>query len=56
MSEERDGDTRSERREGKRRRRREMGVSGKGFVNAIRNAILKRRQEGDTGKGKKRRR
>ena len=35
--------TRGERRQDKRRRERKMGVSGKGFVNAIRNAIVKRR-------------
>ena len=36
-------DTRGERRQDKRRRGRKMGVSGKSFVNAIRNAIIKRR-------------
>ncbi len=35
--------TRGERRQDKRRRARKMGVSGKSFVNAVRNAILKRR-------------
>ena len=35
--------TRGERRQDKRRRARKMGVSGKSFVNAIRNAIIKRR-------------
>lgn len=46
--------SRAERRAEKRRREREMRVSGKGFVNAVRNAILKRLSRG-SGKGKKRR-
>ena len=48
--------TRGERRQDKRRRQRKMGVSGKSFVNAIRNAIIKRRgntpQESPGDKGK----
>lgn len=46
MTSEGDG-TRGERRESKRRRTRKMGVSGKSFVNAIRNAILKRKSKGN---------
>ena len=39
------GKTRGERRQEKRRRARKMGVSGKSYVNAIRNALLKRKAE-----------
>ena len=37
--------TRGERRQDKRRRKRKMGVSGKSFVNAVRNAAIKRKAE-----------
>ena len=37
--------TRGEKRQEKRRRARKMGVSGKSYVNAIRNAMLKRKAE-----------
>ena len=37
--------TRGERRQDKRRRARKMGVSGKSFVNAVRNAAIKRKAE-----------
>ena len=37
--------TRGERRQDKRRRARKMGVSGKSFVNAVRNATIKRKAE-----------
>ena len=37
--------TRGEKRQEKRRRARKMGVSGKSYVNAIRNALLKRKAE-----------
>ena len=37
--------TRGERRQDKRRRKRKMGVSGKSFVNAVRNATIKRKAE-----------
>ena len=37
--------TRGERRQEKRRRSRKMGVSGKSYVNAVRNAMLKRKAE-----------
>ena len=40
-----DGDTRGERRQEKRRRARKMGVSGKSYVNAVRNAMIKRKAE-----------
>ncbi len=43
MSDDRDDSTKGEGRERKRRRSRKMGVSGKGFVVAVHNAILKRR-------------
>ena len=36
--------TKGEKRERKRRRARKMGVSGKSFVVAVRNAILKKQQ------------
>ena len=39
------GGTRGERRQDKRRRKRKMGVSGKSFVNAVRNAAIKRKAE-----------
>ncbi len=45
-----DGSTRGERRQEKKRRRRKMGVSGKSFINAVRNAILKRKDRGDAEK------
>ena len=41
---------RNERREERRRRSRKMGVSGKSFVNAVRNAIIKRKEDMDDGK------
>ena len=37
--------TRGEKRQEKRRRARKMGVSGKSYVNAVRNAMLKRKAE-----------
>jgi len=37
--------TRGEKRQDKRRRARKMGVSGKSYVNAVRNAMLKRKAE-----------
>ena len=37
--------TRGEKRQDKRRRKRKMGVSGKSFVNAVRNATIKRKAE-----------
>lgn len=40
-----DGKTRGEKRQEKRRRARKMGVSGKSYVNAVRNAMLKRKAE-----------
>ncbi len=40
--------TKGEKRERKRRRTRRMRVSGKGFVVAVRNAILKRQQQSKT--------
>ncbi len=39
------GLTRGEKRQEKRRRARKMGVSGKSYVNAVRNAMLKRKAE-----------
>ena len=35
--------TRGEKRDSKKRSARKMGVSGKSFVNAVRNAIIKRK-------------
>ncbi len=40
-----EGRTRGEKRQEKRRRARKMGVSGKSYVNAVRNAMLKRKAE-----------
>ncbi len=40
-----DTPTRGEKRQEKRRRARKMGVSGKSYVNAVRNAMLKRKAE-----------
>lgn len=37
--------TRGEKRQEKRRRARKMGVSGKSYVNAVRNAMIKRKAE-----------
>ncbi|MCY4575753.1 MAG: hypothetical protein OXC55_04010 [Chloroflexi bacterium] len=37
--------TRGEKRQDKRRRARKMGVSGKSYVNAVRNAMLKRKAD-----------
>ena len=37
--------TRGEKRQDKRRRARKMGVSGKSYVNAVRNAMIKRKAE-----------
>ena len=37
--------TRGEKRQEKRRRARKMGVSGKSYVNAVRNSMLKRKAE-----------
>ena len=37
--------TRGEKRQEKRRRARKMGVSGKSYVNAVRNAMLKRKAD-----------
>ncbi len=39
--------TRGEKRQEKRRRARKMGVSGKSYVNAVRNAMLKRKREAE---------
>ncbi len=39
------GPTRGEKRQEKRRRARKMGVSGKSYVNAVRNAMIKRKAE-----------
>ena len=39
------GPTRGEKRQDKRRRARKMGVSGKSYVNAVRNAMIKRKAE-----------
>ena len=43
-----DAATKGEKRERKRRRSRKMGVSGKSFVVAVRNAILKRLSKEET--------
>ena len=45
--EETDRPTRGEKRQEKRRRARKMGVSGKSYVNAVRNAALKRKREAE---------
>ena len=48
MTEQGPDSTKGEKRERKRRRARKMGMSGKGFVVAVRNAILKRRRQANT--------
>ena len=42
-----DSPTKGERRQERRRRARKMKVSGKSFVNAVKNAILKRKAKAE---------